>query len=250
MTVEELKDYVSCPTLYDKKHVNKEKPARDRSKSKFDGHSHIVYEASKAIHELTGFYFHRLMDDRQIRYETLYKKWENKWWKDYSGTDILEYIQPVSRANRVRVNTNFINHLPRFHKRFHKPFKPIAVDREILLPINDIVLTCKIEMAYRLSNGVVRIVKFVPYSIAPGSPEHDLDLVAQACAWMAHNDEDSVEIAYYCMLSPNEYDPFTISRVDKNLIPKLSRIVKAFKDKELIAPTVCKGCEYNCETLL
>jgi len=247
LTVEELKDYCHCPTLYEKKYVQLEKPSRSRDSSHYDGHSHIVNEAQRAIKELTGFYFHRLMDDRQVRFETLYHKWESKWWGKYSGRDIMDYVQPVSRANRVRINTNFINHLPKFHKTFHKPFKPIAVDREMLFPSGSIVLTSRLEMAYRTDNDTVRIVKFLPSRISPGSPDRDLELLAQACAWMLHNEEDRVEVAYYCMLSPDEYEPFTVKTVDKTLIPRLVRIMKAFQERELPIPEDCNGCEYICE---
>jgi hypothetical protein len=247
LTIEELKDYCTCQQLYEKKYVLNEKPNRDREQAHFDGHSYIVLEAQRAIKELTGFYFHRLMDNRQIRFETLYRKWEKKWWKDFTGMDIAEYIVPVNRANRVRINTNFIRHLPKFHKTFHKPFKPIAVDKEVLFPLNDIVLTSKIEMAYRLPSGKIRIVKFIPNKIAPGPPDKDLDLVVQACSWLFIYDEPSVEISYYCMFSPDEYNPFTVSSIDRSMIPKLTRIVKAFQDNETLGVGVCSGCEYDCE---
>ena len=247
LTVEALKDYCHCPNLYEKKYVSQKKPERNKSSSHYDGHSHVVNEAQDAIKELTGFYFHRLMDDRQVRYETLYNRWENKWWGKYSGRDIMEYVQPVSRANRVRINTNFINHLPKFHKQFHKPFSPIAVDKEVLFPHESIVLTSNIEMAYRTDENIVRIVKFLASRISPGKPERDIDLIAQACGWMLHEGDDKVEVAYYCMLSPDEYEAFTVGTVERRHMNSLARIIKAFVAQELAPSDDCAGCEYTCE---
>ena len=244
---EELQDYCKCPILWEKKYVLKEEPPRDRTSTHFDGHTHIVLEAEKVIKELVGYYFHRLMDNRQVRYKTLYKRWERQWWEKYTGKEIMEYIVPVSRANKVRINTNLINHLPKFYNKFHKPFKPIALDRKVAFSAHDYLVTSTIQMAYKLPNGTTRIVKFVPYGIAPNNPKNDLDLVIQACGWMSETEEKEVEIAYYCMLSPNNYDPFTTVKISDNIFKSLSRLIKAFKDKETILPISCAGCEYKCE---
>jgi hypothetical protein len=248
LSVEELQDYCTCPILYEKKHVNKEPPVRSRSTAHFDGHSNVVERADLIIRQLTSFYFHRLMDNRQIRYETLYRKWENTWWKGYTAEAIMNYIVPVNRANQIRINTNLVGHLPKFHNKFHKPFKPLAVQKEVLFPVGEYVLTSTIQMAYRLRDGKTRIVKFVPYRIAPGDPKKDLSLIVQACGWMHNSGETEVEIAYYCMLSPDEYDPFTVATLDSKIVPKLIRIMQAFQNKEqVIQEPSCSGCEYKCK---
>jgi hypothetical protein len=246
VTVKELEDYWRCPLLYEKKYVLLEKPERLRSSSYFDGHSHIMEEAEKAIQKLTGFYFHRLMDNRQVRYETLYHKWERTWWNGISGTEIRECIVPVERASRVRVNTGVVSHLPSFHKTFHKPFIPVAVGKKIELPIEGSVLSSGVEMAYQNKSGLVRIVKFLPRKIAPGDPKTDLDLVVQGCAWMNLFDEPTVEVSYYCMMSPKKYEPFTVAKLDNKSVPELKRILTAFQNRETIGKIECSGCEYRC----
>jgi hypothetical protein len=247
VTVEELKDFCRCPFLYEKKYILLEEPDRRRSSSHFDGHSYIVREAEEAIQDLASFYFHRLMDNRQVRYETLYHRWEKIWWDDITAQEIMDSIIPVNRSSRVRINSNLMEHLPKFHKNFHKPFCPVAVDRPISLPNGNSILDTQIQMAYKLPTGRVRIVKFLPTRIAPGKPTQDLDLIAQACAWMHSHDEDSVEVAYYCMLSPKEYEPFTVGRLTKEAIPNLLRVVKAFHDRKAVTEINCTGCEYVCK---
>lgn len=245
VTVEQLKYYYLCPTLYQKKFVDMETPIRQKDTAGFDGHSHIVLRAQHVIDDIVGYYFHRLMDDRQVRYQTLYKRWEKKWWEGYTGRDIADMIVPVSRANLVRTNTSFIQQLPLFYKLFHKPFKPLSVEREMMFPANGTVVESKIQMAYRTQKGKVRIVRFIPYKIAP-NPAKDIDLLTQGASWMFYNDEDEVEISYYCMLSPEEYSPFTVSTITKDKIESLTRIVKAFENNELEQNGDCAGCEYRC----
>jgi hypothetical protein len=246
VTVSELRDFCTCPFLYEKKHVLKESPDRDRTTSHFDGHSHIIHEAEQAINSLVGFYFHRLMDHRQVRYETLYHRWEKIWWDDVSAEEIMNSVIPVKRASRVRINTHLLEHLPKFHKTFHKPFCPIAVEKDITLPTKSTILESNIQMAYR-SGGKVRIVKFLPTRISPGDPAKDLSLITQACAWMNNNDEDHVEVAYYCMLSPKEYEPFTVGTITSGTIGTLTRVIQAFQEKEAISDIECRGCEYICK---
>jgi hypothetical protein len=246
VTVKELEDYWRCPLLYEKKYVLLEKPERLRTSSYFDGHSHMVEEAQLAIKRLTGFYFHRLMDNRQVRYETLYHKWERTWWDGISGEEIRDCIVPVERASRVKINTGVVAHLPTFHKRFHKPFIPVAVGRAIELPIEGSVLSTELELVYRNKSGPVRIVRFLPRKIAPGNPKADLDLVVQGCAWMNLHEEPAVEIAYYCMMSPKKYEAFTVARLDEKATPELKRILTAFQNQETIGTIECSGCEYKC----
>jgi hypothetical protein len=247
VSVEELRDYCVCPMLYDKKYVLCEKPASRRDTADFDGHSHIVLEAERAVEELTGFYFHRLMDKRQVRYETLYRRWERIWWDNMSGEEIRDCIVPVNRASRVRINSHLIEHLPRFHKTFKKPFCPVAVEKDIELVHRNLLLTSTIQMAYRTPKRKIRIVKFIPARISPGPPTRDLELVAQACSWLDKHDEQSVEVAYYCMMSPREYEPFSVGTIDTRSIPTVHKIMRAFQDKVTVMPIDCKGCEYKCE---
>jgi hypothetical protein len=246
VTVEELADYWRCPLLYEKKYVLLEKPDRSRSSSWFDGHSYMMKEADLAVQKLTGFYFHRLMDNRQVRYETLYHKWERIWWDGISGEEIRDCVVPIERASRVRINTGVMTHLPSFHKKFHKPFKPVAIGQKIELAIEGSVLSSNMEMVYQNKSGPVRIVKFLPRKIAPGNPKTDLDLVVQGCAWMNLHDEPTVEIAYYCMMSPKRYEPFTVATLDHKSIPELKRVLTAFQNKETIGTIECSGCEYKC----
>jgi hypothetical protein len=246
LTVEELMNYCMCPTLYQKKFVELERPLKAKDTAGFDGHSHIIIKAQNVIDDIVGYYFHRLMDDRQVRYQTLYKRWQNKWWDGFTGKDIAEYIVPVSRANMVRMNTNFVQHLPIFYRTFHKPFKPLAVERELLFPVNNLAVESKIQMAFRTRRGVIRIVRFIPYRISPGPPERDIELLTQGCSWLFHNDEDEVEIAYYCMLSPDIFDPFTVNTIRRDKIDSLVRVVKAFENNEPVTQVDCAGCEYKC----
>jgi hypothetical protein len=247
VTIEELKDFCRCPFLYEKKHILFETPDRKKETADFDGHSYIMIEAAEAIDELVGFYFHRLMDRRQVRYETLYRRWENIWWGDTTGEEIMDSIVPVSRASRVKLNSYLIEHLPKFHKTFKKPFIPAAVGRDIEISNKDMMLTSRIQMAYRVPNKHIRIVKFVPTRIAPGDPTKDIELIAQGCSWMDKHEETSVEVAYYCMMSPREYEPFTVGCINQGTIPTFKRIMQAFQDREAITDINCKGCEYNCE---
>lgn len=250
ITVDALKDYCICPQLYVNKHLENVIPERAKTTAGFDGHSHIVINAQNVVDNMVSFYFHRLMDNRQVRYSTLYNKWEEEWWDGYTGKDIMEYIVPVSRANKVRINTNLINHLPKFYNTFHKPFKPLVVNKEISFPSGNISVNSKIQMAYRSNTDTIRIVKFIPNRIATGSPDKDIHMLTQACSWMKFYDEKKVEIAYYCMMSPDDYNPFTISKITADKIDSLDRIILAFENKETINDIICKGCEYNCKEVL
>lgn len=246
ITIEELMSYCTCPTLYQKKFIDMEKPIKSKDMAGFDGHSHIIIKAQKVVDDIVGYYFHRLMDDRQVRYQTLFKRWENKWWENFTGKDIADYIVPVSRANMVRMNTNFVQHLPRFYRTFHKPFKPLAVEADMLFPVNNIAINSKIQMAYRKPNGTIRIVKFVPYRIAPGNPSQNIELLTEGGSWLYHHDEDEIELAYYCMFSPDNFEAFTVEKIGREKINSLTRIVKAFENSELVSEVDCSGCEYKC----
>ena len=245
ITVEALKDYCTCPQLYINKHIENVHPPRAKTTAGFDGHSHIMIKAQEAIDNIVGFYFHRLMDDRQVRYQTLYHRWQNEWWSDFTGEDIANYIVPVSRANMIKINTGFINNLPRFYKKFHKPFRPLVVDKDMIFPSGNILLSSNIQMAYPIKEDLIRIVKFIPYKIAPGPPEKDISLLAQACSWLRFYDQKKIEISYYCMLSCSEYDPFTVSSVNLSMVDNLDKLLRAFENKETIGTINCAGCEFS-----
>lgn len=246
ITSEELSDFVKCPLLYEKKYILNEAPDRDITTSHFDGHTHIIREANAAVEKLITFYFHRLMDHRQVHYRTLYKKWEKIWWDEISTEDLINEVIPVNRASRTRLNTALVGHLPKFYKTFHKPFIPLAVGRKLEIADKDILVRSKVQMAYRLSKSKIRIVKFLPFKIASKDPLNDVDLMIQAASWLDKSEDELIEIAYYCMMSPDNYEPFTIRQINKESINRVIKFIGNFRDNKAVTTIDCSGCIYKC----
>lgn len=248
ISAEELRAYCMCPELYNLKYVEKKTPDRDRSSPHFDGHSHIVLKASKAIENLTSFYFHRLMDNRQVQFGTLYKRWEKLWWDGVTGKEIRDMIVPVGRTGLVRVNTALISNLPRFHKTFHKPFRPLVVNKDISITSSDTFLYDKIQLAYKRNENTIRIVKFLPYQRSIYLPDKDLSLIIQATSWAKEYDIANIEMAHYSMLAIQSHDPWTVTTLERKHINGLDKILNAFSDKIQINDNInCAGCEYRCK---
>ena len=244
---EELESFHRCEIYHRKKYIEKEKPVRERTQAGFDGHSNIVIEARDAISQLTDYYFHRLMDDHQPRLKTVIRRWGRIWLKDMTYIDICMDTVPVSRLSKIKVNTATVQNLPRFCATFKKPFQPVIVREEILLPIGSTIISVTVDMAYRTNDGILRIVKFTPYKISPGKPTQDLDLITQACAWMHNSGEDQVEVAYYNMLAPSEYEPMSVGTLTSQTKVYLAKLVEGFQNKKSVNMfTTCKGCEYKC----
>jgi hypothetical protein len=251
ITYQEIEDFHKCSTYYEKKYIDKEKPMRDRTQAGFDGHSNIVIEAGDAIRELTDYYFHRLMDNHQPRTRTVVKRWGKIWLSNMDAYSICLDPVPISRLSKIRVNTAVVSNLSRFCSTYKKPFLPAFVRETMLLPYENLTIEATLDMAHRTESNLLRIIKFTPYKISPGKPHQDLDLLIQAAAWMHNSGEEEVEVAYYNMLAPQDYNPLSIGSVGKGINVHLAKLAEGFVDKISTGSTdSCKGCIYRCKEVL
>jgi CRISPR/Cas system-associated exonuclease Cas4 (RecB family) len=221
ITIEELLDYLQCPTLHKFRHIEKEDATftgLHRGYPKMTDQS-LADSFDKELHKICYHIFNYIQDGRYPTEYLLRQKWGKLWCKDKTVKDVLfeaTNIDGMSKPKRLEKDgVKAIGHL---HPRFKSdPGTPILVGKRVKVKVGRHTVDVVIDLVRSVKTEDGEMIEIMDFKTGIKTRnrvdqrplnlhiEHDIQMTAASLAFRQLTGMKEDQLTYFDIVNNREY---------------------------------------------
>jgi len=239
LTIQQIKDYIKCPSFYNFKHIEKinESPL-------------LSSALSEKMHTVIYHFFFKVMDGKVPELEYLRSKWEHLWF----GKKInpIKYVT-TPRNETWEIGMKSVVLLDNFYNSTYlNPGFPLVVNQGFSVQIGDHLVTGKFEVVREIMDGPRRIIEILAYNTSSQAPiqwlvDNDIYISVLSYAFREKFQSKEQRETVYHLKTNKTFFTYRTEDQLKKLASIVNNVAEGIK-KQIFYPRhlyMCNSCSYK-----